>query len=115
MKKFIIEIYNNSNKNLFFGNIETQYEYDYNINNKIILPKNYFILTINICNNIPIIFNVNFNLGTLNVYNPLQKKYGSSIFQFNSELVKSKINQKIRFSINPNLPDFAFVKMTLLP
>ena len=107
---FEVKLKNSTNKVISF--IKLTGDYKYKINKNLIFPNSYFIIKINVEKNNPIICNLTFDIGILEIKNYLQIYDGISTFTLNS-LYRYRLIEKIRSRISPLLPQYSYVKMLI--
>ena len=108
---FEIKIKNKTNKIIYFLKSESSFNYSYLINNRIILPNNYFIIKFKVIKDIPIIANLLFSNGIYEIRNYLQTYDGESIFIFNgTNRNRMKIIKKYKFKPKPLLPQIYYIE-----
>ncbi|ADO67538.1 hypothetical protein crov504 [Cafeteria roenbergensis virus] len=105
---FEFKIKNNTTKPISFLKFESNQNYSYIINNTVISSKNYFIIKIQPINNMPMIINLIFSVGTLEIRNYLQTYEGQSLFIFKG-IDKLDIVNKIKYKPSPLLPQISLV------
>jgi len=106
---FEIKIKNTTNKIIYFLQSESSFNYSYHINNRIILPDNYFIIKFKVIKDIPIIDSLLFSNGIYEIRNYLQTYDGESTFTFNGTN-KMKIVKKYNYEPKPLLPQIYYIE-----